>query len=147
MLKKHFYFQRTLPFVRFLSRDQKKTPVYQGNLTNSKDLNNQTLWDNRPIYVGVFKQFSLIHPCFHHWKYLQNDVFFTFLSYMEYIHVYQYKTLPMSSIQCKINKQILFLVRFFIYFKYRSFKKKKNQCVPVSFKKLYVIKTKHFHRW
>lgn len=68
MLKKHFNFQRTLPFVRFLSRDQKKPPKtgVPGKSHKQQDLNNQTLADNRPIYVDVFKQFSLIHPCFHH---------------------------------------------------------------------------------
>lgn len=64
MLKKHLLLFSTNTSVRLFPIPRPKKPVYQGNLTNSKDLNNQTLWDNRPIYVDVFKQYSLIHPYF-----------------------------------------------------------------------------------
>lgn len=61
MLKKHLLLFSTNTSVRpFPIPRPKKKPVYQGNLTNSKDLNNQTLWDNRPICVDVFKQFSFL---------------------------------------------------------------------------------------
>jgi hypothetical protein len=34
------------------------------DLKNGKDLNNQTLWDDRPVYVDVFKLFCFVRRNF-----------------------------------------------------------------------------------
>lgn len=52
------FFQNSFQVVRFLSRDKETLP--QLDLRNGKDLNNQSLWKDRHIYVDVFKLFCLI---------------------------------------------------------------------------------------
>ena len=87
----------------------------QWDLRNDKDLNIQTLRDDRPIVVDVFKLFCFVRRNFRSSpEALQKLCFYAFNIFLGELK-YKYKCLHMSSIRWLINIKILLPVRYLKY--------------------------------
>ena len=90
----------------------------QWDLRNDKDLNLQTLRDDRPIVVDVFKLFCFVRRNFRSSpEALQKLCFYAFYLFNTELK-YKYKRFHMSSIRWLINKKKILPVRYLKYLRY-----------------------------